>query len=45
MGNYARGRYGHGYTYNAQARSASRYFYAAGADWSPWEVKPWWGCR
>lgn len=41
MGDYARSRYGHGYTPLAQARAAYRYFADAGYDWSPWECKPW----
>lgn len=44
MGTWERATYGHGSSYDAQARASSRYFYASGADWSPWEVKPWWGC-
>lgn len=40
MGDYARGRYGHGTTAIAQARAAYRYFSSSGYDWSPWECKP-----
>ena len=38
MGEFARSRYGHGWTALAQARSAYRYFREAG--WSPWECRP-----
>lgn len=41
MGSWERARYGHGNNPWAQARAASRYFFASGADWSPWECKPW----
>lgn len=40
MGKDERAKYGHGYTYILQARSAKRYFDASGQDWSPWECKP-----
>ena len=40
MGDYARSRYGHGYTPLAQARAAYAYFVASGRDWSPWSCKP-----
>jgi hypothetical protein len=40
MGDYARGRYGHGSTAIEQAKYAYAYFKAAGSDWSPWECKP-----
>ena len=40
MGNYARSRYGHGYTPLAQARAAYAYFVDSGRDWSPWSCKP-----
>jgi hypothetical protein len=39
MGNFARSRFGHGWTPWAQARAAYRYFtYAHG--WGPWQCKP-----
>lgn len=41
MGDYARSRYGHGYTPLEQARAAYLYFVASGKDWSPWSCKPW----
>lgn len=40
MGDYARGKYGHGSTALAQARAAYRYFVATGRGWSPWSCKP-----
>jgi len=40
MGRSERGRYGHGASARAQARAASRYFFASGADWSPWVCQP-----
>lgn len=40
MGDYARGRYGHGFNAWAQAVSAYRYFADSGFDWSPWACKP-----
>jgi hypothetical protein len=40
MGDYARGRYGHGYTYLIQAVDAYEYFVASGKNWSPWTCKP-----
>lgn len=40
MGDYARGRYGHGSTPLEQARSAHAYFVDAGSDWGPWSCKP-----
>jgi hypothetical protein len=39
MGDYARGRYGHGPTAIEQAKSAYAYFVASGRDWSPWECR------
>jgi hypothetical protein len=40
MGDYARGRYGHGPTAIEQAKSAYAYFVASGKTWGPWECKP-----
>ncbi len=40
MGDYARARYGHGSDAFTQAHAAAQYFFAAGADWSPWQCKP-----
>ena len=40
MGDYARGRYGHGPDAFTQAKAAYAYFVASGRDWSPWECKP-----
>lgn len=40
MGEFARERYGHGFSALAQARAAFRYFVASGRDWSPWTCKP-----
>ena len=41
MGDYARGRYGHGPDAWTQSRAAYAYFRDSGYDWSPWECKPW----
>lgn len=41
MGEYARGRYGHGPTALEQARAAYAYFVDAGYSWGPWSCKPW----
>ncbi len=41
MGDYARGRYGHGPDAWTQSRAAYAYFRDSGFDWSPWECKPW----
>lgn len=40
MGDYARGRYGHGSDAYTQAKAAYAYFAASGYDWSPWECRP-----
>jgi hypothetical protein len=40
MGDYARGRYGHGPDPLTQARAAYRYFVDSGRDWSPWGCRP-----
>lgn len=40
MGDYARGKYGHGPSWLMQAVDAYEYFVASGKDWSPWECKP-----
>ena len=40
MGEFARGRYGHGWSAWAQAISAYRYFADAGYSWGPWACKP-----
>jgi hypothetical protein len=40
MGDYARGRYGHGPTAIEQAKYAYAYFVASGKSWGPWECKP-----
>jgi hypothetical protein len=40
MGDYARGRYGHGPSWLVQAAAAYLYFVASGRDWSPWSCKP-----
>jgi hypothetical protein len=41
MGDYARGRYGHGWDAWTQARAAYRYFLDSGRSWGPWTCKPW----
>ena len=41
MGSSERRRYGHSSTVRGQDAAAARYFFASGADWSPWECKPW----
>jgi len=38
MGSYARARYGHGSSADAQARAAHRYWLDSG--WSPWSCRP-----
>lgn len=40
MGDFARGRYGHGASALEQARAAYAYFVDSGRDWSPWSCKP-----
>jgi hypothetical protein len=40
MGDYARGRYGHGGDALTQARAAYAYFHDSGDSWGPWECKP-----
>lgn len=43
MGEYARGRYGHGHTPREQIAAASGYYHAAG--WGPWQCIPFGGLR
>jgi hypothetical protein len=40
MGEYARGRYGHGPSWLVQAAAAFGYFIDSGRDWSPWSCRP-----
>jgi hypothetical protein len=40
MGDYARARYGHGWTAYEQSRAAYAYFDDSGRDWSPWACAP-----
>jgi hypothetical protein len=40
MGLWERRRYGNSRCAAGQARAAAEYFFASGADWSPWECTP-----
>jgi hypothetical protein len=40
MGDFARGKYGHGSTVRAQVKAAYAYFVESGRTWGPWGCRP-----